>query len=624
MFCPLRPPCIPARQRSAISRLPAVLFAQRKLIQACRQVAEIWKRSGKAGTARLAFASFLVLMGCLMQAQAQVDPNVVGDSTIEPSSLPLTSYVPLDSWVYGAIDRLHALGFLDTAYLGMKPYTRLSISHMLQASEEGVAASGSSEAKGLQQALEATFPQSWPEDDLPSRAALRTETVYARGEEIAGLPLRDSFHLGQSLVNDYGRPYERGFNAINGFSTTGSSGRASLYVRGEYQHAPSATGYNQVLANQLAILDQTPYSTNANQATIPLGPIAQTDVFRLIEAYATYNLGGHQLSFGKIDHWLSPALGGSFAFGNNSESPYTLQIDRLEPLSIPLVSRLIGPVRYLFFVGSLKGHTDPNDPWMHVEKISFKPTPDLEFGFERSVIWGGRGHVPITFGTFYRSFTSVQNIPLTEKFSNQDPGARFGTFDFSYRLPFIRRRVTLYTDSLAHDDVSPVSAPRRAGIRPGVYLASVPGFPKLDFRVEAASTDPPTSRSIAGMFLYQEGVQLQGYTIKGLLMGDPIGREDKGGQGWLTYHLSPQEQVQFTYKQVKAAKDFIQDGTTQNSYSFLLTKRLRPDVELRAHVQREAWKAPIFDASEQQAPRNHVNTSIAVQVTWFPKVELAR
>ena len=569
-------------------------------------------------------ATLLILAGFLAQAPAQVAPSVVGGRQVEESSLPLTSYVPLDSWVYGAIDRLHALGFVDTAYLGMKPYTRLSITHMLQASEDGVAASGSDEARALQAALEATFPESWPEDNLPSRPVASVESAYSRIEPIAGLPLRDRFHLGQTIVNDYGRPYQRGFNAVNGFSGAASMGRLSLYARGEYQHAPSATGYNQTLATELATLDQTPYATNPNQATIPLGPIGQTDVFRLLEAYATYNLGGHQFSFGKLDHWLGPALGGSFAFGNNSESPYTFQIDRVEPLSIPLLSRLIGPVRYLFFVGDLQGHTDPNDPWVHVEKISFKPTPDLELGFERTVIWGGRGHVPITFGTFYRSFTSIQNVSLAEKFSNQDPGARFGTFDFSYRLPFLSRRVTLYTDSLAHDDVNPISAPRRAAIRPGVYLARVPGVEKLDFRVEAASTDPPTSRSHAGMFLYQEGIQLQGYTIKGLLMGDPIGREDKGGQGWLTYHLSPQEQVEFTYKQVKAAKDFIQYGTTQSSYRFSVVKRIESDLELRADVQREAWKAPIFDLSMQQTPHSHVNTAVAVQLTWFPKLQASR
>ena len=37
---------------------------------------------------------------------------------------------------------------------------------------------------------------------------------------------------------------------------------------------------------------------------------------------------------------------------------------------------------------------------------------------------------------------------------------------------------------------------------------------------------------------------VQGYTNNGQLFGDWIGREDKGGQGWITYHLSGNEWIQ--------------------------------------------------------------------------------
>ncbi len=73
--------------------------------------------------------------------------------------------------------------------------------------------------------------------------------------------------------------------------------------------------------------------------------------------------------------------------------------------------------------------------------------------------------------------------------------------DFSYRLPFVRKWLTLYSDSLVHDDVSPPSAPRRAGIRPGIYLSHFPGLAPLDFRVEAASTDPFLISLIASFYL---------------------------------------------------------------------------------------------------------------------------
>ena len=83
-------------------------------------------------------------------------------------------------------------------------------------------------------------------------------------------------------------------------------------------------------------------------------------------------------------------------------------------------------------------------------------------------------------------------------------------------------------------------------------------IPKLDVRVEAASTDPPVSTSNGGHFMYYEAIQRQGYTNNGQLFGDWIGREDKGGQGWITYHLSGNEWIQVGVRNQKAAKDFIE------------------------------------------------------------------
>jgi len=524
-----------------------------------------------------------------------------------------STYVPIDSWIYPALDRLQALGYIDFAYRGLRPWTRSSITHMLDQTEKAIdSAPGDEEAREIYLAVRKEVDPSVHNFADLLHPRNNFESVYTRLGGIAGTPLRDSFHLGQTIVNDYGRPYEQGFNPISGFSTRSEAGRFSLYFRGEYQHAPGASGYSQSLTNILSTIDGVPIATNPNQATIPSGPIAPVNNFRIVEVNLSYLLLNHEFSFGKSDHWMGPAQGGSFAWSNNAENIYAFQIDRVEPLYVPLLSRLTGPFRYQFFVGSLKGHTDPNDPWIHVEKISLKPTVNLELGFERSTIWGGEGHAPITVHSFLKSFFSFQNVPASEKFSRNDPGARFGTFDFSYRLPFVRNWLTLYSDSLVHDDVSPIDAPRHAGIRPGIYLARFPRFEHLDLRVEAASTDPPVTRSNGGGYLYTEAVQKQGYTNKGFIFGDAIGRESKGGQAWLTYHFSPSEDVQFSYRNAKAAKDFVPDGTTQNSFQFSAVKRIKKDFELRGLVQYERWKAPVYKTGLQN------DTAVTVQMIWFP------
>lgn len=557
---------------------------------------------------------FVVLLGvCVTTSLAQetYPCEVVTFSKAESPNVYGSTYIPLDSWVYAAADRLHALGFANSAYLGMRPWTRTSLQQILdstaiQISEDENAGEACTIYRRLVKELE-------PSPSIaPGAPHIELETIYSRSLGIAGTPLRDSFHLGQTIINDYGRPYAEGFNNISGVSVRGEAGRFALYFRGEYQHAPEAAGYSPALASVLSNIDGIPFGANAMQSTIPIGPIPQTNRFRVIEAGLSYTVLNHEISFGKLDHWLGPAKGGSFAWSNNAENIYGLEIDRTAPLYLPLLSRMTGYLRYQFFVGPLRGHTVPGAPWIHMEKISFKPTENLEFGFERSVIWGGEGHEPITVGSFLRSFFSFSNVSEAQKLSRNDPGARFGTLDFSYRLPFLRRWVTVYSDSLVHDDVSPISAPRRAGIRPGIYLSRIPGVPHFDFRVEAVSTDPPTSRSNGGQFLYYETVQKQGYTNNGFLIGDAIGREAKGGQAWLSYHLSPSDSIVLSYRNAKASKDFIPGGTTQNSLSLSLTKHIHNDFELGAWAQVEEWKAPVYRSGRQG------DTSVAVQLTWFP------
>ena len=576
--------------------------------------------------------------GFLSGAMAQdANPPLTGNSRPNTPLIDTGAegsiYVPVDNWTYPALDRLHALGYVDSAYLGLRPWTRLSIAHMLELSADSIETNtNNDEARAIYFAV---LREVKPDSD--HRTSLlhprpKLESVYSQLRGVGGTPLRDSFHLGQTVIDDYGRPYESGFSNYTGFSARAEAGRFSLYYRGELQNAVSAPGYSSALAAYLSnCIDGIPLSgfsnsynppltcvggipppTSPKQDTIPEGPIAASNNVRVMEANLSYHLMGHEVSFGKNDHWLGPDKSAAMEWSNNAENIYAFEINRVEPLRVPLLSWLTGPFRYDFFVGSLKGHTYPNDPWVHMEKISFKPTRNLEFGFDRMTVWGGKGHEPITLHTFLHSFLSLQNVTVAEKNSPSDPGARFGTFDFSYRLPFLRDWVTLYTDSLVHDDVSPISAPRRSGYHPGIYLARFPGFEHLDLRAEGANTDTVSASVSNGQFLYWENVQRQGPTNKGFLVGDWVGRQGKGGQALLTYYLSPQEELQFTYRKAKAANAFIPGGTTQNDFTFLVTKRLRKEIEIRGSIQYEGWKAPIYKTGAQS------DTSAAAQITWFP------
>ncbi len=546
-------------------------------------------------------------------------------------SLMDSPYIPVDSWIYPALLRLYSLGFVDNVFLGMRPWTRASVSHMLEQAgariDDADPGPATAEAQSVYQALNEELNQDTQGPCGLHRGTARLESMYTVARAISGTPLDDSYHLGQTIVNDYGRPYENGFNNYTGASGYAGVGRFLIYARGEFEGAPSATGYSAALASELATLDGTAFYFNSTTpiplnklTTIPAGPIGTTTNGRVMEAYISDHFLNHEISFGKQDDWLGPGIGGGMAYSNNAENIYSFRVNRIEPLHIPGLSYLTGPFRYDFLVGPLKGHAYPINPWVHVEKISFRPTENLEFGFERSVIWGGIGHEPITLHTFLKSFFSFASPSTAVKFSRDDPGARFGAFDFSYRLPFVRKWLTLYSDSEVHDDVSPIDAPRRAAWRPGIYLSHSPSAPKLDMRVEAVSTDPPISTSEHGQFMYYETIQRQGYTNNGQMFGDWIGREGKGGQAWITYHLSGNEWIQLSARNQKVAKDFVPGGTTLNNIDFQAVKRIGKNFEINGKFAFEHWKAPIYPTGVPVYPANqNTVTNTTIQLTWFPQ-----
>jgi hypothetical protein len=515
-------------------------------------------------------------------------------------------YIPLDSWVYPAFERLFSLGYADSAYLGMRPWTRTSCLQILQETYPKLQdAPQDQEAWNIFLALAKEFG----ENAGPAAPRAEVSSVYTRSMYIKGPPINDSFHFGQTLINDYGRPYQQGFMNLDGFTGRGEGYHFSLDVRGEYQHAPGRAAYPGSVQEVIAQVDSTPL--------LPAEPVPQTNVFRLINANFATSVFNHEISVGKADDWWGPAQSGSMALSNNAEPIYALRINRVVPLRIPVLSELIGPLRYEGLLGSLKGHRYPNAPWVHAEKFSFKPTRNVEFGFSRVVIFAGEGHVPFTFGSFWNSFSSFSNVSVAQKESRNDPGFRSSSFDFTWRLPWVEKWLTLYSDSIVHDDVSPLSAPRRAAVNPGLYLSHIPKLPHVDLRAEAVSTDPVAS-SQSGQFLYYEYEYKDGYTNKGNMLGSWMGREGKGGQAWLTDWLSPKEYIQLGYRNAKVSKTFIPQGTTQNDFDIKAVLRVKDNLELNAFGQAEFWRVPVLASGRQ-----HDFTG-SIQLTYFPKLSWHR
>src|SRR5712691_6561087 len=91
-----------------------------------------------------------------------------GDGDRSPANQG-SPYVPLDSWVYPALDRLIALGVIDSGFVGLRPWTRSECARLLgeageKMDEEG---SGGAEAGKIYLLLETEFRD---EVEAPNRA----------------------------------------------------------------------------------------------------------------------------------------------------------------------------------------------------------------------------------------------------------------------------------------------------------------------------------------------------------------------------------------------------------------------------------------------------------------------
>jgi membrane-associated phospholipid phosphatase len=528
---------------------------------------------------------------------------VQGDGGNSPSRSG-SPFVPLDSWVYPTLDRLAALGVIQNEFLGMRPWTRLECARLVEEAEDGLADSTLDAAAGSRslEMLETEFAKEKEVLAGGSNREMKLESVYTRGMEISGPPLADSTHFGQTVINDFGRPYQQGFNNATGFSGYTDAGKYTLYVRGEYQHAPAGPAYALPVRQAIAFVDANPVQ--------PAQAVAAVDQYRLEEAYVGANVENWQLTFGKQSLWWGPEEGGPLLFSDNAEPIYMFRASPIVPLQLPWVLQFLGPAKFDVFFGQLAGNAFPPRPLIHGEKISFKPTANLELGFSRTVEMGGVGR-PLTLRALWNSYTSVTSSK--NETSASDPGKRTGGLDFSYRVPFMRDWATVYADMLADDDPSPLAAPQKAGVNAGIYFPRIPGAPKLELRVEAGYTDAPTHASFRGQYIYFDTFYHDLYTNKKNIIGSWIGREGQGLQAWSKYSFNARNSLQFGYRHAKVSSDFIPGGGTLNDASVQADFLAGPELGLSTRVQYEHWNYPLLAAQAQ------TNVSASVQLTYWPR-----
>jgi hypothetical protein len=140
-----------------------------------------------------------VLAGLILTTANPIVAEQPSAPVCEPSTQG-SPYIPVDSWVYPAVLRLYSMGYVDHVYLGMRPWTRASLSHMLEdidtqiedANTYGVSTTG--EAQDIYKSLIRFLHYDAGMQCLTQQSGEHVESLYSAARAISGTPLRDSFH----------------------------------------------------------------------------------------------------------------------------------------------------------------------------------------------------------------------------------------------------------------------------------------------------------------------------------------------------------------------------------------------------------------------------------------------
>jgi membrane-associated phospholipid phosphatase len=559
--------------------------------------------------------------------------TLLSDHPYQPKNMG-SPYVPLDSWIYPALERLEAWGYVPEGFLGQRPWTRMECARLISDASDRITDDANSPAAAahILQDLNDEFATELNLLGGGTNRNARVESVYTRVMGISGQPLSDgaSYDFGQTIVNDYGRPYEEGANVIAGGSGWATAGPLVGYARVEYQYAPSApalplsarTVMQQV---QLLRVIQPGEPVPPIPPDNPIPSISQAD---LLDGYAGFQFENWSFTFGKQEQWWGADQSGPMLFSTNAAPIEMFQINRVSPFTLPGILHVAGPIRIQFFLGRLTGQqwvnsgltgltgswTQPlsDQPFIDGGKLSIKPTPNFEMGMGETTVFAGQG-VPMTLYKFGQTLLPIGKPYNAPYGGPSDPGSRHGGFDFAYRFPKLRNWLTLYGDAYTNDEISPWRNWDKAAVVAGVYMPRIPRVPKLDFRAEGLYTDPPAIQpAFTNGFFYFNDRFVSGYTNGGNLIGSWVGREGQGADAWATYWFTSKDNLQLNYRHEKVSRLFIPNGGTITDAGGNASIWLRSTLSLSGSVQYETWDFPVISMTRQ----TDVTTSL--EVTFWP------
>ncbi len=397
---------------------------------------------------------------------------------------PASSPVPLDSWVYPALDKLAGLGMIESSLQGMRPFTRLEAARQTLEAEESSSRQAAPPVvrellARLERELEVELSRlREPGQEKSFFQPLRTTEltyVYRDGAQvdITGNNARQ-FPLN---TNNFGIEYGEGHNAQLTFETEANlGGWLSLWARPLYEMQEEGAGGS----------------------------------LHLLEGRAALGLGPFEISAGRQSLWWGQGRRGALVLTNNAKPLDMVRVTLPSPVLLPWVFKYLGPFRFDLFLGELEEERIVPEPYFSGLRLGFKPVPWFEFGLMRTITFGGDGRPDVDSGDFL-TILSGRNLSGGEDTSNS-----VAALDARVKIPFLAG-LELYGE-LGGEDEAGGFISKKAWLA-GLYLPHIEPSGRLGLRFEATDITDPV--------WYRHSIYRSGYTYEERVMGHHAGGDSE-------------------------------------------------------------------------------------------------
>ncbi|MBE0599071.1 MAG: capsule assembly Wzi family protein [Desulfuromonadales bacterium] len=410
----------------------------------------------------------------------------------QAAAAPVSASIPLDSWIYPAIDKLAGLGLIDSALQGSRPFSRHEAARLTR--------------EALDQA-EVTAPAPVALEILRRlEGELQTSLREVAGSSAPGYiqPLRE-------IRLDY--LHQEGVPSV--IASRPPGGTLDLIDARQFALDPNNFGLDYDEGHNGRVILETEARLGSFllfnwRPLLLVGEEGDTSL-RTLHGTATLGLGRWQVSAGRESLWWGQGRRGSLILTSNAAPLEMLRITNPTPVLLPWIFRPLGPFRLDLFWSRLESDRLIPEPYLAGLRMNIKPRPWLELGASRTVMFGGEGRPDVGFSDFF-TILGGKNLEGGEDTSNQ-----LAALDARLKIPPLAG-AELYGEWGGEDEAGGFIS-HKSWIA-GLYLPQLEPTGRLALRLEYADL---THESGVAPAWYRHGIYRSGYTYKGKVLGHHIG-----------------------------------------------------------------------------------------------------